>query len=53
MDRNAFTSNKPDDSIITKSWNHSHLKTVQLGTVFIACIHLIYHLAFICGKFKR
>jgi len=41
MDRNAFTSNKPDDSIIANSWNHSHLKTVQLGTVFVLYIHPI------------
>jgi len=41
MDRNAFTSNKPDDSVIADSWYHSHLKTMQLGTVFVPYIRLI------------
>ena len=41
MDTNGFTSNKPDDSIIADSWNHSHLKTVQVGMVFVPYIRLI------------
>ena len=41
MDRNAFTSNKPDDSVIADNWNHFHLKTVQLGMVFVPYIRLI------------